>query len=442
MPAPEPVSAAEFAAALEALGPFEARPLLAVAVSGGPDSLALARLAADWARARRGRVVALTVDHGLRPGSAAEARRVGRWMKRAGIAHAILRWTGPKPRANIQALARDARYRLLSEACRRRGALHLLLGHQRDDQAETVLLRRARGSGPIGLAAMAPIAERAAIRLLRPLLGFPRARLEATLRARGQGWIDDPANRDPRFARARLRAGADALDAAERATLAAEAFRLGRARAEADAALADFLARHARLDAAGFATIDRHALAEAQTDLAARALGALLATVSGAAYPPRHDALVRLVRAIAAGIHAADTLGGGRTLGDCRVAPFGAGRVLIVREARPDKPDLTASLFRLAPAPRGLALARLGRPDKAAKAAARAREIPPLAVATLPALFRPRGARPHEPVIVPALGIDHRRASARRVEIACEFRPRRPLARAPFAARGDDSAIV
>src|SRR5262249_32562243 len=123
------LGAAEFAAALTALGPFEGAPHLAVAVSGGADSLALAHLAQRWAGRHRGRLTALVVDHGLRPEAAREARQVGRWLAAAGIEHRILRWRGPKPAANLQAAARAARYRLLTDWCRRHGVVHLLLAH-------------------------------------------------------------------------------------------------------------------------------------------------------------------------------------------------------------------------------------------------------------------------------------------------------------------------
>src|SRR5689334_12818293 len=168
--------------------PFEVNPELAVAVSGGADSLALALLADRWARACGGRVTALTVDHGLRPEAAREARQVGRWLKASGIRHVILRWSPPAMKktatarlANLQAAARDARYELLCGWCRQHAVLHLLLAHHRDDQAETLLLRLARGSGLDGLAAMAPLVERSAVRLLRPLLAVPKTAITGYL---------------------------------------------------------------------------------------------------------------------------------------------------------------------------------------------------------------------------------------------------------------------
>ncbi|HLU65659.1 MAG TPA: tRNA lysidine(34) synthetase TilS, partial [Kofleriaceae bacterium] len=179
---------------IEALGPFERRPRLAVAVSGGPDSLCLCLLAHGWAKARGGEVSALTVDHGLRPTSADEARQVAAWLGPRGIDHHVLRWTGAKPATAIQEAAREARYRLLGDWCRAAGVLHLLLAHHLDDQAETVAFRRARGSGPEGLAGMPAVRELAGLRLLRPLLGVPKARLVATLEAAGQAWLEDPSN--------------------------------------------------------------------------------------------------------------------------------------------------------------------------------------------------------------------------------------------------------
>ena len=139
------------------LGPFEPSPRIAVAVSGGPDSLALCLLADRWARARRGTAFGLTVDHRLRPESGAEAAQVRRWLTARGIAHRTLRWPGARPVTGLQEQARAARLALLTGWCRRAGVLHLLLGHQREDQAETALQRLVRGSGIDGLAAMAPV---------------------------------------------------------------------------------------------------------------------------------------------------------------------------------------------------------------------------------------------------------------------------------------------
>src|SRR3954470_14553922 len=143
---------------------------LVLAVSGGPDSLALMWLAARWRRAltRGPKLIAVTVDHGLRPEAPREARGVKRLARELDLPHRTLRWTGAKPNAGLPAAARAARYRLLAQAAKASGATHILTAHTRDDQAETLLMRMLRGSGIAGLAAMARESERDGVLLARP----------------------------------------------------------------------------------------------------------------------------------------------------------------------------------------------------------------------------------------------------------------------------------
>lgn len=183
----------------------------AIAVSGGRDSMALARLSALYAENTGAAVLALTVDHGLRPQSASEAAQTAQWCKAAGLAHRTLAWAGDKPTTGIQEAARHARYGLLAAACAEAGIDALLTAHNASDQAETFLMRFARGAGPSGLAAMAEESQIAAgagapIRLIRPLLDYSRARLTATVKAFGQAFVDDPGNDDPAYERIRMRA--------------------------------------------------------------------------------------------------------------------------------------------------------------------------------------------------------------------------------------------
>lgn len=243
-----PVSVAEAATLFDDLRSTRA---LVLAVSGGPDSTALLILAARWRTACTDgpTLIAVTVDHGLRPESAREARAVKRLAGRLGVRHRTLRWTGRKPATGLQEEARRVRYRLLAAAARGAGARHVLTGHTLDDQAETVLLRMARGSGLSGLGAMArqtllPSASakadrKDAIVLVRPLLDLPKARLIATLAAMGITFADDPSNRDPRFARPRLRALMPALakEGLDARRLALLALRLQRADAVIEAAV-------------------------------------------------------------------------------------------------------------------------------------------------------------------------------------------------------------
>ena len=314
---------ATFAAVMARLGPWETAPRLAVAVSGGADSLALTLLADRWAKARGGSVLGLTVDHGLRPESAAEARQVGDWLAARGIAHQTLRWEGDKPAHGIQDAARQTRYALLRQAAAGQGILHLLLAHHQDDQAETLLQRLSRGSGVDGLASMSPVVELPELRLLRPLLEVPRRALEAFLVAEGQVWIDDPSNRSSVYQRVRVR---DFLrqEGLEAERLAVTARSLGRARQALEQAAADLSARAVTLHPAGFLHLDPIALHAAPEDVALRLLAACCRCISGgAAYPPRLDKLERLL---------AELGNGRRSFGGCLIAPSRGGRLLVSRE--------------------------------------------------------------------------------------------------------------
>ena len=436
---------------MAALGPFEPGPRIAVAVSGGADSLALCLLTHDWARRLGGSAVALTVDHGLRPGSAEEARQVRSWLRKHGIRHHILAWAGPRPGTGIQAAARAARYELLTGWCRERGVLHLALAHNLEDQAETFLLRLARGSGVDGLSAMAPVVEGPAVRLLRPLLGMARARLAATLRARGQTWIEDPSNSDLAFSRVRVRKLLPGLarEGLSVTRLAATARRMGRARTAFESATADVLARAAMIAPAGYGYLDGEALADAETEVGLRALARILMCIGGRVYPPRLERLERLHAAVVTG-----PLAHARTLCGCRILARGPGpaRLLICREAAaagqrlPVTPGTLVTWdgrFRVAfgadrkgPGKRGraprLALARLGRAGWAEVAAAnrelRRTTIPAAARPSLPALWDGRGV-----VAVPHLEYQRAGAGAKARVVGIALAPPIPLTAPGFS---------
>jgi tRNA(Ile)-lysidine synthase len=186
---------------------WKAAPAIVLAVSGGPDSIALMWLAARWRRtlARGPRLIAVTVDHGLRAEARGEARDVKRLARALDLPHRTVRWTGAKPKTGLPAAARAARYRLLAQAARASGATHILTAHTRDDQAETLLMRLLRGSGIAGLAAMSRQSERDGVVLARPFLQVSKSQLIATLEKAKLGFADDPTNRDPSFTRPRLR---------------------------------------------------------------------------------------------------------------------------------------------------------------------------------------------------------------------------------------------
>ncbi len=315
-----------FGRAMAALGPFERAPRLAVAVSGGSDSLALAFLASAWAREQGGDAVALSVDHCLRPESRVEAEQAGRWLAARGIAHHILTWQDAVAGPGLQASAREARYRLLAGWCQENHHLHLLLGHQRDDQAETLMLRLARGSGVDGLAAMAGSAAQTEIQLLRPLLDIPRHDLRDYLRGLGQDWIEDPSNEAERFDRVRWRK----FLTEERIPtdrLALTARQLGRARQALEADMARLAIEAVTLCASGYGWLDPASLTAAEEEIALRLLAALSRTVGGGVFPPRLDGVERMLEALRAG------LSGRRTFAGCVFAPQRDGRILVYREA-------------------------------------------------------------------------------------------------------------
>ena len=408
-----------------------------VATSGGADSLALAVLSHDWAAARGGSVEAVTVDHRLRPGSAAEARRVRRLLQPLGIAHKILTWSGEAPAANLQAVARTARYHLLLEHCLRRGALHLLLAHHRDDQAETLLLRLGRGSGLDGLAAMSARVALPQAVVLRPLLSLPRERLAATLRARGMDWIEDPSNVDTAFARVRLRQLLPSLaeEGLGAGRLAAAAGHLGRARAALEGAVAALLARAARIDPAGYIRLDAGPLRAAEAEVGLRALAHAVMTVGGRPYTPRWDRLSGLYARVAeAGFR-------GATLGGCRILRRG-DVLLIAREASAVEsvevspgawlrwdgrfeislgPDRTAEPLRIA----GLGRAAW-QEMAAARPDLRAKRLPAPARAGLPALFDALGLKE-----VPHLGYERKGSKGTSVR-TCNFAPSAALTSSGF----------
>lgn len=419
------------------LGPFERAPEIAVGVSGGADSLALALLAAGWARARGGRAVALTVDHGLRPEAAAEARQVKRWLAARGIAQVTLRWGGPKPETGVQAAARAARYALLAGWCRRHAVLHLLLAHQADDLAETFLIRLAHGSGLDGLAAMPAIADLDGVRLLRPLLVVARARLSATLAARRQAWLEDPSNVNPAFERARLRAALPQLELAgiRSQTAAAAARALGRARAHFDDEVASLLA-HLRLEPEGWARVPAALFAEPPRPLALRALARLLMTIGGNDYPPGSAPLARLLDWIVEGRSR------GRTLGGCRLLRRHAELLVLPEMPDPQAAPVAArpgrwiwnrrfSVTIRGPARRGWVLAPLGEAGLGALLAPepRTQRLPGPVAAGLPVLWDARGRL----VAAPSLGLDRLPdlAGPRLAEI--RWRPRQPLVTTRFA---------
>ena len=257
---------------------------LAVALSGGGDSLALAWMAADWARARGRPLHLLTVDHGLQPQSQAWTRACAATAQRMGAAFQALVWRGPYPSTGLPAAARKARHALLAEAARQSGAGVVLMGHTADDLAEAALMRADGGTtaSPREWGPSPAWPEGRGVFLMRPLLGVRRAELRDWLAARGETWIEDPANSDVRFARsrARLRLAGRAVEIP-----AAEPIPGRDPAADLAAGMVETLA--------GIG-LDRRAFRAANPRVARRITGAACLAASGGVRPPRSGSLEAL----------------------------------------------------------------------------------------------------------------------------------------------------
>ncbi len=373
--------------------------------------MALVLLAHHWAASRGGTVLALTVDHGLRPEAREEAMLTLDRLAARGIEGRILTVTGLTQGPGLAERAREARYRLLLDACAAAAIPHLLLGHHRGDQVETVMMRALSASGARGLSGMAALTETRFARLLRPLLDVPPVWLRTFLTARNMAWVEDPSNRDPAARRARLRAARADPDGTGEGTaaVAAAARAAGLNRAAADARIAHVLAERAMFRPEGHAVLT-------PGPIAPEALAALLRTIAGAAHAPPRDRTALLARdprpatLWGARIMAAGRLGSGWLV--AREARAMAGPV----EARPN--TVWDGRFRIVTAPeQGATVGPLGAD------AALFRDRRGLPAAVLHGL--PAVRRDGRVIAVPHMGF----GDTRWVVL---FDPRNPAACAPF----------
>lgn len=302
----------QFTKLMEQFAPYENPPIIAIGVSGGSDSMALSFLASRWAKARGGRALALTVDHGLRTESAEEARTVGLWMQQLGMEHKVLNWVGEKPKTGIHEAARQARYDLLSNECEQRGIRHLLIAHTMDDQAETVVMRLCKGSGPDGLAGMSQVRLMQHGRLLRPLLGVSREALKETCRAAELSWVDDKSNYSDKFTRARVRKIMQLLEPEgfTKENLVMTAGRCASDRVTYESLVSEFMAKNVAVYPEGWCKIDFSALRLQPRALLMRIIARLTMIIGGNDRAPRMEKLENAADYIYAGRSSAWTLGG------------------------------------------------------------------------------------------------------------------------------------
>lgn len=296
---------------------------IAVAVSGGADSTALCLLAREFIRQNGGEILALIVDHGLRPCSARQARLTAERLKQKGISSRLLFWAGEKPVSGVERAAREARYRLLSDACRAEGCRTLLLGHHRQDQAETFLIRRAKNSGPVGLAGMSAVRMADFGRILRPLLGVCPADLREYNRACFMDWVEDETNLSDDFDRGRLRR---ILTPAQIDEAFAQTLVYGKKRRALEENAAVFIRENVVKSDRGYLLFGQDAFRKLDRETGLFCLGDFLRFIADRPYAPRSDSLAALADKICSASFC------GATLGGCRIAPSTKKQVLVWRE--------------------------------------------------------------------------------------------------------------
>jgi tRNA(Ile)-lysidine synthase len=286
-----PISADEFAAFLARFGVADNEPL-AIAVSGGPDSMALA-----WCARTYQNIIAFIVDHQLRPEATQEAEATQQRLAMIGIKSEILRWDHPPVTSRLHITARKARYDFLIEACHRHTISTLLFAHQQEDQAETVLMRLAKGSGVDGLAGIPADSMLEGVRIVRPFLNIPKLRLIATCRNVDISFIDDASNHSEKFTRGRLRKimpllKSEGLTIDRLTDLAARATE---ARSALDFYTHKFLTEFSTRDDYGVIRINRATLCDVPTETVRRAFTLALHDIHPTDYPPEYAALNRVL---------------------------------------------------------------------------------------------------------------------------------------------------
>jgi tRNA(Ile)-lysidine synthase len=270
--------------------------VVAIAVSGGSDSMALVLLANRFAAEKLLKIIALTVDHGLRPEAFDEALAVQKWLSSRGIEHHILKWEGDKKSSNIQAEARAARYRLMQDFCRKKNINTLLVAHNKEDQAETVLLRLMRGSGVDGLSGMDEVAEDGGFRILRPLLGVEKKYLRQFLQEQGQEWVEDPSNQNDKYARVNVRRFIENADEPELLVnrLVDTAENMRRSRDFIEKTVMQMMADVADIRPEGYCVIDIPKFLRLHEEAAYRILADVVKKIGGEYYRPRFEKLQNL----------------------------------------------------------------------------------------------------------------------------------------------------
>lgn len=275
---------------------------IVVAVSGGADSMALVRLAKIWADKYNKQIIGLTVDHQLRSESFGETKKVLKWLENIDVKAHILTWEGSKPNANIELVAREARYNLLFDFCKKNNIKTILLAHQKDEQAETFLLRLARGSGVYGLSAMKEVNYRQNIALVRPLLDFSKKQLINYNKSVNQEWVEDSSNQNEAFERVKIRKFLPKLKDISifLDTLTKTASRMQRAAEALEFYAQALIKENVVFYDEGYAKVNWDKILNAPEEISLKTIANLTQILGGNIYPPRFERLFRLYKALQA----------------------------------------------------------------------------------------------------------------------------------------------
>ncbi len=323
---------------MRSFGQFDENSSFVVAVSGGADSLALTFLLADWCKKNNIKLSAVTVDHGLRQGSAKEAESVNSLLKKNNINHIILRWIGDKKSSNIQAEARDARYKLITDFCKDNNAKFLFVAHNKQDQAETVLLRLMRGSGVDGLSGIAEDSQINGVRVIRPLLSYSKNEIRAFLRQEGHEWIEDPSNENIKYARVNVRKFIESAEDSDLLIdrLAETSLNLRRSRDYIETKMSQDCKEVFFIKSEGYCILDWKKFNSLHEEVAYRLLSSIVKIVGGEYYKPRFEKIKTLYYAIKD-----NNLAGGNTLGGCIIfSDKNKEHIVIARELSSIRSDI------------------------------------------------------------------------------------------------------
>ncbi|MDR1499075.1 MAG: tRNA lysidine(34) synthetase TilS [Rickettsiales bacterium] len=273
---------------------------VAVAVSGGIDSLALLFAAKEWAEVNDSRIIGITVDHKLRKESEAEATHVNELCRKYGIKHQVLVWEGEKPTTNVESSARENRYKLISGFCGQNSIKYLLVAHHLQDQAETFFLRLFRGSGLDGLAAMKGMTNLYNMTIIRPFLRVNKDILRQYLLKNSIGWIEDPSNSDEKYLRNKIRNFLNSFDdkdkILERINFAVD--EINKSKEFREQEIGKIEKKVVNFSLFGSCAIDRQKLLLQNEEIILKLLAKVAMKISGNVYKPRLEKLKRLLKHI------------------------------------------------------------------------------------------------------------------------------------------------